>query len=260
MHRFFIPPENIHGNLVVFPELTIRQIRNVLRLKPGEQVTVLDNLGSSYLVRLETVNPEGVSATLLNKSPADGEPSIRLRLFFSITQREKVEWILQKCTEIGVSAFFPFVSTYSLSREKGLDVSRIRRWEKIIQEAAEQCGRGRIPSLHEITSLQDAIKNASPKREINLLAWESEKELYLHELMAGLLPKLDAGKKVNVFIGPEGGFAEGEVAAMKKAGFTSFSMGRRIFRVETAAMAACLLILYELENPWLEKPVGQQVL
>jgi 16S rRNA (uracil1498-N3)-methyltransferase len=256
MHRFFIPPENIQNNQVIFPESSIRQIRNVLRLKPGEQVMVLDNLGSQFLVQLNMVSSEGVDGLVLEKSPANGESTIRLRLFFSITQREKVEWILQKCTEIGVTAFFPFISTYSLSREKGMDASRIRRWEKIIQEAAEQCGRGRIPSLREITTLQEAIKKVSPRRELNLLAWEGEKDLYLHELMRTLLPKMDSGKKVNVFIGPEGGFAEGEVAAMKKMGFTSFSLGKRIFRVETAAMAASLLILYELENPWLEKPVG----
>lgn len=260
MHRFFIPPENIQENRVIFPQTTFRQIRNVLRLKTGEQVVVLDNLGSQYLVQLDKVSSEGIDGLLLNKSPAEGESSIRLRLFFSITQREKVEWILQKCTEIGVTAFFPFVSTYSLSREKGMDVSRMRRWEKIIQEAAEQCGRGRIPSLHEVASLQDAIKNTSPRREINLLAWETEKELFLHELMNNLLPKMNTGKKVNVFIGPEGGFAEGEVVAMKKAGFISFSLGKRIYRVETAAMAACLLILYELESPWLEKSDRQQVL
>jgi 16S rRNA (uracil1498-N3)-methyltransferase len=260
MHRFFLPPENIGEKEVVFPDTAIRQIRSVLRLKPGEQVTVLDNRGSQFLVQLDVVSPEMVHGILLSRSTAEGEPSIRLRLFFSVTQREKVEWILQKCTEIGVTAFFPFVSTYSLSREKGMDVSRLRRWEKIIQEAAEQCGRGRIPALHEVSTLQDAIKKASPRREINLLAWEGERELYLHQLMRGMLPGMDAGKKVNVFIGPEGGFAEGEVDMMKKAGFTSFSLGKRIYRVETAAMAACLLILYELENPWLEKPVGQQVL
>jgi 16S rRNA (uracil1498-N3)-methyltransferase len=256
MHRFFIPPENIQNSQVIFPETAIRQMRSVLRLKPGDQVVVLDNLGSQYCLQLTRVSPEGVDGAVLEKSPADGEPAIRLRLFFSITQREKVEWILQKCTEIGVTTFLPFISTYSLSREKGLDVSRMRRWEKIIQEAAEQCGRGRIPALHEITTLQDAIKKVSPKRELNLLAWEGERELYLHELMRTLLPKMDAGKKVNVFIGPEGGFAEGEVSAMKKMGFTSFSLGKRIYRVETAAMAASLLILYELESPWLEKAVG----
>ncbi len=257
MHRFFIPPENIQNDRVIFPDLTARQIHKVLRLKSGGQVIVLDNLGSQFSVQLEKVDVEGVAGHILEKSPAGGEPAIRLRLFFSITQREKVEWILQKCTEIGVTAFFPFISTYSLSREKGMDASRIRRWEKIIQEAAEQCDRGRIPILREVISLQEAIKKVSPKRDFNLTAWEGEKDLQLRDLARTLLPKVEPGKKVNLFIGPEGGFAEGEVAIMKKAGFTTFSLGSRIYRLETAAMVASLLILYELENPLLEKAVGQ---
>jgi 16S rRNA (uracil1498-N3)-methyltransferase len=256
MHRFFIPPENIQAGQVIFPELTARQIRNVLRLKPGGQVLVLDNLGSQFSVQLERVDPDGVAGRVLEKSPAGGEPAIRLRLFFSLTQREKVEWILQKCTEIGVTAFFPFVSTYSLSREKGMDASRVRRWEKIIQEAAEQCDRARIPVLREVITIQEAIKKISSKRDFNLTAWEGEKDLQLRDLMRSLLPKVEPGRKVNLFIGPEGGFAEGEVALMKKAGCTTFSLGSRIYRMETAAMAASLLILYELENPLLEKAVG----
>jgi 16S rRNA (uracil1498-N3)-methyltransferase len=205
---------------------------------------------------LERVDPDGVAGRVLEKSPAIGEPVIRLRLFFSLTQREKVEWILQKCTEIGVTAFFPFVSTYSLSREKGMDASRVRRWEKIIQEAAEQCDRARIPVLREVITIQEAIKKISSKRDFNLTAWEGEKDLQLRDLMRTLLPRVEPGKKVNLFIGPEGGFAEGEVALMKKAGCTTFSLGTRIYRMETAAMAASLLILYELENPLLEKAVG----
>jgi len=256
MHRFFLPPENIQNNQVNFPEPVLRQICQVLRLKPGEQVIVLDNLGSQFLVQLNQVSSERVTGQIIEKSPAEGESPFQLQLFFSLTQREKVEWILQKCTEIGVAAFYPFVSTYSLSREKDLDVSRMRRWEKIIQEAAEQCGRGHIPVLHEVTSLREAVRKVSTKRDINLLAWEGEKELHLHELMLTLMPKIDVHHKVNVFIGPEGGFAEGEVAAMKKIGLVSVSLGKRIYRVETAAMAACLLILYELESPWLEKTVG----
>lgn len=260
MHRFFLPPEAIHQDRVLFPETVFRQLHHVLRIKPGEQIIVLDNLGSQFQVQMEVITPQEISGLILGKSAADGEPSIYLRLFFSITQREKVEWILQKCTEIGVTAFFPFVSTYSLAREKGMDVSRLRRWEKIIQEAAEQCSRGRLPVLNGVATLHEVVAKVSHRREFNLLAWESEKDLHLHSLMSELLPKLEPGKTVNIFIGPEGGFAEGEVEMMKKAGFTSFSLGKRIYRVETAAMAACLLVLYDLDSAFLEKPVGQQVL
>ena len=248
MHRFFLPPENIKNNKVEFPEPVVRQLRNVLRLKPGDLVQVLDNKGSLFTVKLEIMDARSAQGTIIEKTMAIGEPKINIHLYFSLSQREKMEWILQKCTEIGVTAFTPFVSTYSLSREKGLDASKVRRWEKIIQEAAEQCGRAHIPDLNDLLDLSKTIKKISSKKDINLAAWEGEKQNNLRMVLAMVQSNLLVMKKVNLLIGPEGGFTENEVMQMKTAGCLTFSLGERILRMETAAMAASAQILFELED------------
>ena len=248
MHRFFIPPENIGEHEVIFPENIVRQMRNVLRIQTGELVIVLDNLGCQYKVTMDELSVKQVRGKILEKYPAMSEPKTRLHLYFSLTQREKVEWILQKCTELGAVVFTPFVCARSLAQEKGMDASKARRWEKIIQEAAEQCGRGRIPTLDDVVTLAQALKVIVVKTELALVAWEGERQVNLKDVIKSLKPRIRTRKALSVFIGPEGGFTDNEMDAFRKAGVQSFSLGERILKMETAAMAVCGLILYELEE------------
>lgn len=248
MHRFFLPQDYIRIDQVVFPEQVSRQMRNVLRIKPGEHVIVLDNRGSQWEVLVENLSPQKVQGRILKKSVAGGEPYTKLHLYFSLTQREKMEWIFQKCTEVGASAFTPFISSYSIAREKTVDVSRKRRWEKIIQEAAEQTGRGRIPVMMEPTQLHLAVKKVSAGKALNLVAWEGENTTKLKDVLKSQIQNPELEKRINVFIGPEGGFAESEVSLIKKAGIPTFTLGTRLLRMETAAIVSCALILSELEK------------
>jgi len=248
MHRFFIPPENILASVVIFPDNVARQMRNVLRFKPGERVMVLDNLGYQYLIALDDLSAKQLRGRILEKMPALGEPKIQLHLYFSLTQREKMEWILQKCTELGVVEFTPFVCARSLAREKGMDVSKARRWEKIIQEAAEQCGRGRIPALRDVVTLAQALKIITARNEIGLVAWENERQTNLKDLLKGAKTHLRVSKALNIFTGPEGGFTQKEMEDFQKAGVQSFTLGERLLKMETAAMTVCALVMYELEN------------
>ncbi len=248
MHRFFIPPENILTSEVIFPDNVARQMRNVLRLQPGERVMVLDNLGNQYSVALDDLSTKQLHGRILEKSPTIGEPKTKLHLYFSLTQREKMEWILQKCTELGAVDFTPFVCARSLAREKGMDASKARRWEKIVQEAAEQCGRGRIPALYDVVTLSQALKVIVARNEIGLVAWENERQTNLKDLLKRLKPRLRMSKRLTIFTGPEGGFTQKEMDDFQKAGVQSFTLGERVLKMETAAMAVCALVMYELEN------------
>ena len=248
MHRFFLPKEYIQLERVHFPEQIARQMRNVLRIKPGEHVIVLDNRGSQWEVIVEDLSTEVVKGRILSKSVAGGEPNTKLHLYFSMTQREKMEWILQKCTEVGASAFTPFISSFSIARDKVVDVSRIRRWEKIIQEAAEQSERGRIPALVNPTQLHLAVKKVGASKALTLVGWEGEKVTALKDVLKMQTQKPGQEMRVNLFIGPEGGFAESEIELIKKAGILTFTLGDRILRMETAAMVSCALILSEFEK------------
>ena len=161
MNRFFIPPEAISGNTVNIPEEVSSQIRKVLRLKEGTVVHFLDNGGFLYESEIHYLDEKHLTAEVLEKRPAEGEPDCRISLYIGLTQREKFEWILQKSTEAGVSRIVPMITERSLIRKSADIAGKQERWEKILKEAAEQCGRARIPELAPAMDLSAAAHEGS---------------------------------------------------------------------------------------------------
>ncbi len=243
MHRFFLPPASLSSFPVRFPDDTARQIRSVLRLKPGERVTGLDNQGSEYLLELMQVDSSGVSAEIREKYPTSGEPSVRLALYIGLTQREKIEFIFQKCTEVGVSVFAPFISSRTLVQDARDSDKKSERWRKILQEAAEQSGRGRIPELRPAVKFELAVQQARSQNDLSLIAWEEERAAH----MKAALSSPSSAMRIGLFVGPEGGFSAGEVDLARSAGLSPITLGARILRMETAAVVAAALVLYEIE-------------
>ena len=242
MHRFFIPKENIRTDQVLLEGGTARQVARVLRLKSGDQCEVLDNEGGEYLVSLESVDAEQCTAMILERRAAE-EPSVELIMMLCLTQREKFEWMLQKCTEVGASGFLPVISQRSLVQDtSGLD-NKYPRWNGILKEAAEQSGRGKIPRLYPVLRLEEAVQKAGRENELRLIPWEGEKRVGLKSILKG-----NKSERVVVLIGPEGGFSEDEVAIAVANGFQPVTLGRRILRMETAAVVSAALILHELEG------------
>jgi 16S rRNA (uracil1498-N3)-methyltransferase len=246
MHRFFLPPQSIIQEKITFPQYTARQIRQVLRLQPGQQVVVLDNLGFEYLVELDGVNADRVTGKILEQKPAHGEPEINLALYLCLTQREKFEWVLQKCTELGVRRFVPVISSRSLVRRKQDTDRKKARWERIIQEAAEQCGRGRLPVLEGTLTFEGALTHAARRPALKVMPYEGESGKSLHHWLEVNSPsEVDlSSSDICILMGPEGGFTDREVGQAQRVGFTSVSLGSRILRMETAAVATTALILY----------------
>lgn len=245
MHRFFLPSLTLSSSPVRFPDDTARQIRSVLRLKPGERVLALDNQGNEYELELVQVDASAVLGEVRGRRPAVGEPAARLILYIGLTQREKFEWILQKCTEVGVSAFAPFISSRSLVQDARDGQKKHDRWQKILQEAAEQSGRGRIPELRLPVKFEQALAQVRTETGLALIAWEDE---HTTGLKQALSPAPHPAMRFGVFIGPEGGFSAEEVALARQAGLLPVSLGLRILRMETAAVVAAALVLHEVEN------------
>jgi 16S rRNA (uracil1498-N3)-methyltransferase len=252
MHRFFVSVENIVNTELNFPKEISHQISRVLRLKSGQEVMALDNLGSEYLVELTNVEGSHVSGVILNKQPAGGEPQVRLYLYLCLSQREKFELMLQKCTEIGAAGFIPVISSRSLVQGLEERGNKINRWEKIIQEAAEQSGRGRIPVLKPAQKFSSAVLQALKTHARVLLpsplqsdedGIETVGRGEIKQVLNGLT-RADQ-PEIGVFIGPEGGFSEEEIALAKASGCIPVDLGKRILRMETAAITAAALILYE---------------
>ncbi len=238
MHRFFIPDGNIHENKVTISGEAARQIGYVLRLKPSDRVIVLDNTGREFEVEIELITKEQVKTRVINKKPGQGEPALEITLYQALLKSDKYELALQKGVELGVKAFVPFTSERSVVKKPS--ESKIGRWQKIIQEAAEQSERSILSVLHPVISFTEACQSVIKPA---FLLWEEEKGVSLKGILQS--PPFQTSKSLSVFIGPEGGFPEAEVELAKKSGIAIASLGRRVLRAETAGMAAVSAIMYE---------------
>lgn len=264
MHRFFLPAGSFSSDAVLFPPETANQIRRVLRLRDGERVVALKREGRGFLVEL-TVDDRAVQGRIVGEAEAGHETPYRMTLLTPVTRREKFEWILQKCTEAGVGRFLPTISERSLIRSAADLAGKRERWEKIILEAAEQSGRDRVPELMEPTTFEAAIAArtedlpadpslspgsdplpAPPSGSLKVLFWEEAEELTLRALLEETR-RTGMPSDVYLAVGPEGGYGAGEAAAARLAGWRIATLGKRILRMETAALAAVLLTNYGLE-------------
>jgi 16S rRNA (uracil1498-N3)-methyltransferase len=237
MNRFFIPRDWLMGDTVTLKDEPAHQIRHVLRLKPADRFIVLDNTGREYKVELETISGESVKGRVTGKAMSTGEPALKITLFQALLKADKFEFVLQKGVELGVSAFVPFTSERCMV--KAPTEARVSRWQKIIQEAAEQSGRGLLPTLHPVVSFSDAYALALKPA---ILLWEEEKSRRLRDVLREKL--FTTTTSLSLFIGPEGGFPHGEVEYAESKGIVTASLGRRVLRAETAGLAAVSAILY----------------
>jgi len=240
-HRFFVSPEQIGEEQVVLRGEQARQICYVLRMGAGDEIVALDNLGWEYGVRLTAVSAQQVSGDILEKRETASEPAGHITLYQSLMKRDKFEWVLQKGTEVGVSRFVPLVTQRSLVQDIDIKPSKMARWQKIITEAAEQARRGRIPELMLPMRWSEAL--AGLDADVALIPWEEVREPDLRQVLAGVRPS-----RLALFVGPEGGFAQEEVAAAVAHNVQPITLGPRILRAETAAIVTAALILYEVEE------------
>jgi 16S rRNA (uracil1498-N3)-methyltransferase len=241
MHRFFISPENITDAQAILSGEQAYQIAKVLRMKTGDRVIVLDNVGWEYEAAVTAVSPKQVNATIVQKREVAAEPANHITLYMSLLKRDKFEWVLQKCTEVGVSRFVPIVTQRSLLQDVDIKENKMARWQKIIQEAAEQSRRGRMPELCQPMTFAEAVLGVDTA--VALIPWESAKETTIRQVLAG-----KAAETISLFIGPEGGFAEDEIALAQANGIVPVTLGKRILRAETAAIVASSFIMYDYEQ------------
>jgi 16S rRNA (uracil1498-N3)-methyltransferase len=210
----------------------------VLRLKRGDHVILTEGGPREYEVQLTAVSPHAATAVLLREREAPREPSVEITLYPALIRANRFDLILEKCTEIGVVRFVPVIAARSQVQGNGEPSgTRNDRWQRIVVEAAEQCGRGRLPRVDQPLPFEDAVRGALGTK---LLPYEGERTQALGRYVRGLSRRPHA---VSLFIGPEGGFEDAEVALARDAGAAIVSLGRRIMRAETAAIVASALTL-----------------
>ncbi len=227
MHRFFVS-ENLDGkDKLVLPEDIQHQIKNVLRLKTGEKIIFFDGSGYDFISELSEAS--GSKVKIVEKVLNRREPERKLVLFQSLLKKDKMEWVFQKGTEVGVSEFHPILSSRSVKK----DFNKTRA-EKIIKEAAEQSGRAVLPKINGTISFQDACDYVQKERFIGILADPNSKK-HISEILKE--------PKMALFIGPEGGWTKEETDEARECGFQIVSLGRLNLRSETAAIVGSAFLV-----------------
>ncbi len=250
-HRFFIKQIDPTSQEIKFPGDVAHQIQHVLRLGQSDCVIVLDGSGKAYRVELTRVDSEGTTGKIVEVGEVKSGLNVHLHLYFPLSKKKKVEWILQKGTEVGVYAFHPFISQRSLVQSTELSGERIIRWESIIREAAEQSGRSQLPTLNKPESLPKIMKIASDSLDKVIAACVGEDNWILKDALTDtrhLVKRLESIPSLGLFIGPEGGFSESEIEVFKQTGAETVSLGANVFRMETAAIVFPALVMYELSD------------
>ena len=240
--RIYLPLKLATGDIIELTDDNLRYIRNVLRLKPGEEIALFGHQGTEYRARIDGFAAQAVSVQITGEETLPA-PDIRITLAQALPKGDKMDLITQKATELGVSRIIPFHSSRSipiLTEAKAQD--RVRRWRKIALEASRQCGRQDIPEITDILTL-DKMLEKRPPEGLNLIFWEAEER-------TGFKQILRSGDGVNqchyfIVVGPEGGLSAEEVHRAAAAGLTPVSLGRQVLKVETASLAILSIIQYE---------------
>ncbi|AZO95003.1 16S rRNA (uracil(1498)-N(3))-methyltransferase [Halocella sp. SP3-1] len=245
MHRFFVDKDDIDGSVVRITGSDFNHLSHSLRLAPEDKIIVSNGDGWDYLVELQNFSDQSVKGRIINKEKNRSEPSLDITIAQAIPKKTNMDYIIQKCTELGVKNFIPLDTTRTIVKLKGRkEEKRVNRWQKIAREAAKQAGRGMIPTVARVHKLRDLVKYKD-KYNLIIIPWEEEKSCSL----INLKDKIRAvDKRVLIIIGPEGGFSAEEVASITKIGGISITLGPRILRTETAGLVTATVVLYETND------------
>ena len=240
MRRFYAERIKASGDTVVLTDDEARHIKNVLRMRPGEEVLLINGSGTEYMSIITNITSDTVELMITGRRRCTADPSVRVTLFQCIPKQGKMETVIQKCVELGVYSIVPTASARCVVKLDGRD-DKLVRWNKVSVEAAKQCGRATFPEISKPVEL--ASIDLTPF-DLALTAYEGEKDRTLKRA----LREKDYAESIAVIIGPEGGFEPSEVEALRDKGAEAVSLGRRILRTETAGMATLAQIMYELEQ------------
>ncbi len=240
MRRFFVEPGLLQGTSGVLGGELRRHLATVLRLKVGDTVRLADGTGREAVATITALEKDGILVDLepLTVDTAFGTTP-RITLYQGLPKGEKLELILQKCTELGAAAIVPFMAARSVTRlEGGKREQRVARWQKIALESSRQSGRGTVPRVDFFPDLDGVLKEGG--HDLRIMLWEEEREQGLRQLLV----TAPVPASIAVIIGPEGGLTPAEAARAAAAGYRPVTLGRRILRTETAGLAVVSILQY----------------
>lgn len=251
MPKFFVKSNQIKNNKIEIINEDVNHIANVLRCKIGDKLNIcnIDN-GENYEAEIIQINKDSIDLKIIKDIESESESNIHINILQGLPKADKMELIIQKSTELGVKEITPVNMERCVVKVNGKDEARkIERWQKIAEVAAKQSGRDIIPKVNNIIRLKDIEKILIDYNCI-LVTYEKEENNTLKHELLNLKKEIKEKNNLNIaiLIGPEGGISENEIDYLKQIGTKIITLGKRILRTETVALAVSSIILYELEN------------
>ncbi len=241
MPKFFVSPDKIVDNKIIIDTDDVLHIKRVLRLSIGDKIIVCDSAGTDYTATISMIADKHIECNVINSVKNDTESNIKVTLYQALPKASKMEFIIQKTTELGIVRVVPCTLSRCVVRLDGKDAAKkVERWQKISDEAAKQSGRGIIPEISPVMSFGDAVEEMQ-KSDLCFVPYESAEDIRLKPVLNST-----PAKTIGYMIGPEGGFSPEEAEYLKNRGIPLVSLGKRILRTETAGMAVLSMLMYEL--------------
>lgn len=246
MYRFFVEPWQIQDKKVIITGSDVNHIKNVLRLKNGEEIAVSNGIdGKEYRCGIEAYTDAEVLCTLRFIKEDGVELASKVYLFQGLPKADKMELIVQKAVELGACEVIPVATKRSVVKlDEKKAVAKVGRWQTIAEAAAKQSRRSVVPAVHRVVDMKEAVEYAKGM-DVKLIPYEFAQNM---EHTRKLIGEVKPGQSIAVFIGPEGGFEESEVQAATEAGAEPVTLGRRILRTETAGLTVLSWLMYQLES------------
>ncbi|MFV0364205.1 MAG: RsmE family RNA methyltransferase [Suipraeoptans sp.] len=244
MQLFFVKPEDVQGNMAIVRGGDVSHISNVLRMKPGEMISISDG-ENFYSSEIRSINKDMVELIIKDKQTINTELSSKIFLFQCLPKLDKMDFVIMKAVELGVSKIIPVLSKRSIVKIDDKKAKKKReRWQAISESAAKQSKRGYIPEVSEVIDFEEALSVA---KELDVVLFPYEEATGIKESKR-VLESISGGNTIGIFIGPEGGFEEDEVKSSLKIGAKVITLGERILRTETAGMCVLSILGYLLES------------
>lgn len=243
MAKFFVNAQNISETEIIINDENVNHIKNVLRLQTGDEIIINDRQGHDYKCIINAIEQGRIIALIDSVTHSLAEPQVEVVLFQSLIKGEKMDWVIQKAVEIGVTKIIPICTTrcvVKLENPKKM-ASKVERWNKIAESAAKQSGRGVVPEVVLPISMSESIAYARTNALCAIIPYEKEREIGIRKVLQST-----EAKSFGIFIGPEGGFTEEEIEEALHQGVHSVSLGNRILRSETASLVTLANIMYEM--------------
>lgn len=247
MQHFFVDKSNIDGKIITITGDDVKHIKNVLRMKPGEEISVSDGESDrEYRCEIVSLDVDEIVCKLLFIKEDGVELPVKVTLFQALPKGDKMETIIQKCVELGVAEIVPTETHRCVMKlDDKKKKTKVERYQAIAEAAAKQSKRAYIPKVKPVMTFKQAIASLS-EYDVIMIPYEMSEDMDTTKTVFNSLPELKDAK-VAVFIGPEGGFEESEVEAVINAGGKAVSLGKRILRTETAGMTVMSFIIYVCE-------------